>query len=245
MRAVIYARYSTDLQSAASIDDQIRVCRERIEREGWTYLHAYHDRAMSGTSHLRPGYQKLLEDAQRRMFDVVVAEALDRLSRDQEHVAHLYKQLTFLGIKLVTLSEGPISELHVGLSGTMGALYVKQLAEKTHRGLRGRVEAGRSGGGNSYGYKVVRKARADGELEVGIRVNQSARGRGRTPHLSGLRTRRVARARSPRRSTGRAFLARQVERGARPPSTAMPAAAPASSTTSSTSASSYGTASSI
>jgi DNA invertase Pin-like site-specific DNA recombinase len=55
MRAVIYARYSTDLQRTASIDDQIRICRERIERDGWTYLHAYHDRAMSGTSHLRPG----------------------------------------------------------------------------------------------------------------------------------------------------------------------------------------------
>jgi DNA invertase Pin-like site-specific DNA recombinase len=55
MRTVIYARYSTDLQRTASIDDQIRVCRERIERDGWTYLHAYHDRAMSGTSHLRPG----------------------------------------------------------------------------------------------------------------------------------------------------------------------------------------------
>lgn len=142
MRAAIYARFSSDLQNAASIDDQVRVCRERIEREGWTYLHAYCDRAMSGTSHLRPGYQKLLEDARRRLFDVVVAEALDRLSRDQEHVAHLYKQLTFHGIKLITLSEGLISELHVGLSGTMGALYVRQLAEKTHRGLRGQVEAG-------------------------------------------------------------------------------------------------------
>jgi DNA invertase Pin-like site-specific DNA recombinase len=126
-------------------------CRERIEREGWTYLHAYHDRAMSGTSPLRPGYQKLLDEAQRGMFDVVVAEALDRLSGDQEHVAHLYKRLTFLGIRLVTVSEGTISGLHVGLSGTMGALYVKQLAEKTHRGMRGRVENGRSGGGNSYG----------------------------------------------------------------------------------------------
>jgi site-specific DNA recombinase len=93
MRAVIYARYSTDLQAATSIEDQVRICRERIEREGWTYLHAYCDRAMSGTSHLRPGYQKLLEDARHRLFDVVVAEALDRLSRDQEHVAHLYKQL--------------------------------------------------------------------------------------------------------------------------------------------------------
>jgi site-specific DNA recombinase len=166
MRAVVYARYSTELQRAASIEDQIRVCRERIEREGWSYLHA-------GTSHLRPGYQKLLDEAHQGMFDVVVAEALDRLSRDQEHVAHLYKRLSFLGIKLVTVSEGLISELHVGLSGTMGALYVKQLAEKTHRGLRGRVESGRSGGGNSYGYDVVRKAGADGELELGQRsINQ-------------------------------------------------------------------------
>ena len=170
MRAVVYARYSTDLQAASSIEDQVRICRERIEREGWTYLHAYHDRAVSGTSTLRPSYQKLLEDARRGAFDVVVAEALDRLSRDQEHVAHLYKQLTFVRIKLITLSEGVISELHVGLSGTMGALYVKQLAEKTHRGLRGRVEAGRSGGGNSYGYDVVHKTGADGTAEVGVRA---------------------------------------------------------------------------
>ena len=169
MRAVAYARYSSDLQAPSSIEDQIRVCSERVEREGWTYLHAYCDRAMSGTSQLRPGYQKLLEDARKRQFDVVIAEALDRLSRDQEHVAHLYKQLNFLGIKLVTLSEGLITELHVGLSGTMGALYVKQLAEKTHRGLRGRVEAGRSGGGNSYGYKVVRKTGEDGGQEAGVR----------------------------------------------------------------------------
>ena len=56
---------------------------------------------MSGASHLRPGYQKLLEDARRSLFDVVVAEALDRLSRDQEYVARLYKQLTFHGIKLI------------------------------------------------------------------------------------------------------------------------------------------------
>src|SRR5262249_23020701 len=153
-----------------SIEDQIRVCRERVVREGWAYLHAYCDRAMSGTSQLRPGYQKLLEDARKRQFDVVIAEALDRLSRDQEHVAHLYKQLNFLGIKLVTVSEGLITELDVGLSGTMGALYVKQLAEKTHRGLRGRVEAGRSGGGNSYGYEVVPITGEDSGQEAGVRA---------------------------------------------------------------------------
>ena len=63
MRAVIYARYSSDQQREASIEDQIRVCERRIEREGWTLLHNYHDRALSGASRLRPGYQKLLEDA--------------------------------------------------------------------------------------------------------------------------------------------------------------------------------------
>ena len=82
-RAVIYSRYSTDNQREASIEDQIRIGRAFIEREGWTYLDAYADRALSGASPLRPGYQKLLEDARAGSFEVVVAEALDRLSRDQ------------------------------------------------------------------------------------------------------------------------------------------------------------------
>src|SRR6266700_4117570 len=119
MRAVIYARYSSDQQREASIEDQIRVCERRIERGGWTLLHSYHDRALSGASRLRPGYQKLLEDARAGAFDLVVAEALDRISRDQEDIAGFYKQLGFCGIKLVTLAEGDISELHVGLKGTM------------------------------------------------------------------------------------------------------------------------------
>ena len=69
----------------------------------------------------------------------ILAEALDRVSRDQADVATLYKHLQFAGVKLVTLAEGEISELHVGLKGTMNALFLKDLAKKTHRGLRGRV----------------------------------------------------------------------------------------------------------
>jgi site-specific DNA recombinase len=163
MKAVIYARYSTDLQSAASIEDQVRLCKERIGREGWKLGFTYSDRGMSGADHLRPGYQKLLEDARKGAFDIVVAEALDRISRDQEHVAGFFKQLTFAGVKMVTLAEGEISELHVGLKGTMNALFLKDLADKTRRGLRGRVEAGMSGGGNAYGYSVVRRVNANME----------------------------------------------------------------------------------
>ncbi len=65
-------------------------------------------------------------------------------------------------MRLVTLSEGDVSELHVGLKGTMAALYLRDLADKTRRGLRGRVEAGKSGGGTSYGYDVVKQFNADG-----------------------------------------------------------------------------------
>ncbi len=154
MRAVIYARYSSDLQSEASIEDQAHNCRSRIDAEGWELIDTYSDRAVSGASTLRPGYQQLLMDARAGLIDVIVAEALDRLSRDQEDIAALYKQLTFAGVKLITLAEGEINELHVGLKGTMNALFLKDLAQKTHRGLAGRVRDGKSGGGRAYGYDV-------------------------------------------------------------------------------------------
>lgn len=156
MRAVIYARYSSDMQSEASIEDQAHNCRSRIDAEGWELIDTYSDRAVSGASTLRPGYQQLLMDARAGLIDVIVAEALDRLSRDQEDIAALYKQLTFAGVKLITLAEGEINELHVGLKGTMNALFLKDLAQKTHRGLAGRVRDGKSGGGRAYGYDVIK-----------------------------------------------------------------------------------------
>ncbi len=104
---------------------------------------------------IRPGLQDLLPAATSGKFDIVVAEALDRLSRDQADVATIYKRLTFAGVTIFTLAEGEINELHVGLKGTMNQLFLKDLAEKTRRGLRGRVEAGMSGGGNS----AVRRTR--------------------------------------------------------------------------------------
>ena len=99
----------------------------------------------------------------------MVAEALDRLSRDQEDVAALYKHLSFAGVRLLTLAEGEISELHVGLKGTMNALFLKDLAQKVRRGLEGRVRQGRSGGGLCYGYDVVREHDTRGELVHGGR----------------------------------------------------------------------------
>ena len=71
MRAVIYARYSTDLQAATSIEDQIRVCRERIEHDGHVLVRVYEDRAISGANLGRPGIQSLMVDATKGKFDLV------------------------------------------------------------------------------------------------------------------------------------------------------------------------------
>ncbi|MCV2866990.1 recombinase family protein [Albidovulum sediminicola] len=169
MRAVIYARYSTELQREASIEDQVRVCRRLIEGRGWTAVQVYSDMGMSGSSHLRPGYQKLLEDARHQAFGVVVAESIDRISRDQEHIAAFHKAMSFAGIPVVTVAEGTINELHIGLKGTMSALYLKDLAQKTHRGLEGRVHAGKSAGGLSYGYRIDRQVLLDGSFTTGDR----------------------------------------------------------------------------
>ena len=156
MKVALYARYSSENQRDASIADQFRVCREFAGRQRWRIEREYSDHAISGATLLRPGFQALMRDALRHEFDAVLAESLDRFSRDQEDTAGLFKRLTFVGVRIVTLAEGDITHLHIGFKGTMNALFLKDLAEKTHRGLRGRIEAGKSGGGLCYGYRVVR-----------------------------------------------------------------------------------------
>ena len=170
IRVALYARYSSDLQSDHSIEDQVRLCTEHAAKNGWSVVECYSDAGLSGASLLRPGIQALIRDANDGRFEIVLAEALDRLSRDQEDIAGVYKRMQFAGVEMVTLSEGAISTLHIGLKGTMNALFLKDLADKTRRGLRGRVEHGKSGGGISYGYDVVKHFDANGEALKGERA---------------------------------------------------------------------------
>ena len=168
-RVALYARYSSDMQRDASIEDQLRVCREHAAAQNWRITDSYTDRALSGASLIRPGLQALLQDAMQGQFDIILAEALDGLSRDQADIATIFKQLHFAGVRIVTRAEGEISELHIGLKGTMNALFLKDLAAKTHRGLRGQIEAGKSAGGLCYGYSIPRHLKADGTLSTGDR----------------------------------------------------------------------------
>lgn len=168
-RVAIYARYSSDKQNDASIEDQVRLCREFAEKEGWTVVEVYSDHAISGASMMRPGIQTLIQGAMSGKYNIIVSEALDRISRNQADIASIFERFQFLGLRLMTLSEGEVNSLHIGLKGTMNALFLKDLKDKVKRGQRGSIEKGKSAGGLPYGYKVVRQFDERGEMIRGDR----------------------------------------------------------------------------
>jgi site-specific DNA recombinase len=155
-RVALYARFSSDLQEDRSVDDQLLILREEAARKGWTIVAEYQDRAISGASIIgRPGLVALLADAERRKFDVVFSEALDRLSRGQADTAIIHRDLEYLSIPIVTLSEGNVEDIHVGMKGVMNSMFLKELGRKVRRGLMGRINEGKSAGGLTYGYEPV------------------------------------------------------------------------------------------
>ena len=165
-RVAIYARYSSDLQSEKSIDDQLDLCRQHIQSNRWIECRVLTDSAISGGSMMtRPGIQELVRGATAREFDIVVTEALDRLSRDQADTATIYKILAFYDVRIITLSEGVVDTMHVGFKGVMNEMFLRELARKTRRGQAGVVRSGRSAGGHCFGYDVV-KAEQNGIYQI-------------------------------------------------------------------------------
>jgi DNA invertase Pin-like site-specific DNA recombinase len=174
MRAALYARFSDrERQNESSIEQQVRLLRDRAEREGWEIVGNYEDKGLTGANRFRAGLQELTGAIHAREFDILLTESIDRLSRDQEDIAYLYKRCCHNGIQIVTLLEGEITELHVGLKGTMSALYLKDLGRRTHRGLEQRALEGESTGGRSYGYEIETRFDAKKGRRVGgiIRIN--------------------------------------------------------------------------
>jgi site-specific DNA recombinase len=158
MRVAAYARYSTDQQREASLEDQLRNCRRYCEREGWPEPVIYTDAAVSGARSDRPGYRMLLSEAAQ--FDVILVDDLSRLSRDSAEVAIAARRIKFAGARLIGVSDGVDTarkshKADLGLRGLMSELYLDDLADKTHRGLTGRALQGASAGGLPYGYRVT------------------------------------------------------------------------------------------
>ena len=166
-RVAVYARYSTDMQSPNSVEDQLRLCRYICANNNWNVGEVFTDEAISGKTDQRPGFERLRSKVVAGHFDVVVTESLDRLSRDQEHLNGFHKRLKYQGGEIVTADSANNDETQIALRGIIGSMFLKDLGAKTHRGQEGRVLNGKSAGGRSYGYRVDRQPMPDGTWTTG------------------------------------------------------------------------------
>ena len=160
MRVALYARYSSDNQKDSSITDQFRNCETRATREGWTITARYDDKAISGSTSERPGYQQMLKDAQAKCFDIVLVDDFSRLSRDQVETEQVRRRLVHWGIRLIGISDGIDTaakghKMLSGFKGLMNDFFLDDLRDKTRRGMVGQVLKGYHGGGRSFGYRLV------------------------------------------------------------------------------------------
>ncbi len=163
MTAAIYARFSTDRQSENSTEDQARLCRAAAERLGIIVATVHADDGISGSTPIahRPGGKRLLADVLAKRFDVLIVEALDRLSRDQVDLEQTVRRIERAGIRIVGVSDGYDStmggrKLVRTMRGLIGEMYLDDLREKTHRGLVGQFARGYIVGGHCFGYRILR-----------------------------------------------------------------------------------------
>ena len=105
MKAVIYARYSSDNQREESIEGQLRECTEFAEKSGFTILQHYIYRAYSATTDNRPEFQRMIKDSDKRLFDVIIVWKLDRFSRNRYDSAKYKNQLNKNGVKVLSATE--------------------------------------------------------------------------------------------------------------------------------------------
>lgn len=165
LRTAAYARFSSDLQRDTSIDDQVRECREYAERHGWNWQpkHVYSDSAISAASlEGRNGLKALLEAAalQPRPFDVVLVDDSSRIARDLPDALRVLQVLRFAGVRVLYLSQGIDSaneqaETLIAVHGLVDSLYLREMAAKIKRGLRGQLERGFATGSVTFGYQTV------------------------------------------------------------------------------------------
>ncbi len=157
MKAVIYARYSSDSQREESIEGQIRECTEYAEKNGITILRSYIDRAMSARTADRPEFQNMIKDSEHKLFDLVLIWKLDRFSRDRYDSAHYKRILKKNGVKVVSvkenISDGPEGIILESMLEGYAEYYSAELSEKIHRGQKENALKGRNnGGGIPLGY---------------------------------------------------------------------------------------------
>ena len=173
MRTVIYARFSSDNQNPRSTADQISLCRQRAEQEGWSVVAVFEDAAISGAAgideHQRPGLNAMLSLVEAGGIDQVLAESTDRISRHVADAHMIRERIEFAGARLFTLFDGTVTPMIGLVKGFMDAQFRTDLAKRVRRGQIGTVKQGRDTGGIAYGYRQANRIDEKGQVIRGLR----------------------------------------------------------------------------
>lgn len=163
VKCAVYARYSTNNQREASIEDQIRKCRDAASSKQWEILdsHIYFDKAQSGTrSHTRESFKEMMKVSMSAdcPFQKILVDDTSRIARNTQDALNIFSLLTFYGVHVYYVSQNidtshETAEEMITINGLIDSLYIRNLAKETHRGMEGQVLKGYSGGSRRYGYR--------------------------------------------------------------------------------------------
>jgi len=159
VKAVIYARFSSDKQNEQSIEGQMRECNEYAEKEGITIVNTYIDRAQSAKTDARPAFQQMIEDSEKKLFDVILVWKLDRFARNRTDSA-IYKAILKKNkVKVISakenISDSPEGIILEALIEGMSEYYSADLAVKVNRGMTENALKAKFNGGNyTFGYSI-------------------------------------------------------------------------------------------
>jgi DNA invertase Pin-like site-specific DNA recombinase len=139
-RAVLYARVST-LNHGQDTEVQAREIREYCQRRGWPLVCEYVDAGISGAKERRPQLDRLIADAHKRKFEVIVVWKFDRFARSVSHLLRALENFRALGVEFVSLSEQidtstPTGKMIFTVLGAVAELERSLIAERVRAGLR-------------------------------------------------------------------------------------------------------------
>ena len=159
MKAVIYARYSSDNQREESIEGQLRECTAYCKKNDITILGTYIDRALSAKTDHRPDFQRMIKDSAKGLFDVIIVWKLDRFARNRYDSAHYKAQLRKYGVKVLSatenISDGPEGIILESMLEGMAEYYSAELSEKVIRGhTENALKCKYNGGTLTYGFAI-------------------------------------------------------------------------------------------
>ena len=159
MKAVIYARYSSDNQREESIEGQIRECTAFAEKNGITILRHYIDRAFSAKTDNRPEFQNMIKDSGKRLFDMVIVWKLDRFARNRYDSARYKATLKKNGVKVVSatevISDGAEGIILESVLEGYAEYYSADLSEKVVQGMtENALKTKYNGGTLPIGYQI-------------------------------------------------------------------------------------------